>query len=143
MINKLTVRYIANNNNLPLKIKQSYNFCFWQWQGKRKVPYPVHAISPQVKLIRGLQKQKKFRFYNLGTLAILAPKANYPLNKLGLSFGLHNTSFTILDIDHCIQQKNNVYVLSPYVQEILDSLEEYYVEFSPSKTGLHVFIMTN
>nr|YP_009114106.1 hypothetical protein Palm.palm.mt.43 [Palmaria palmata]AHB62169.1 hypothetical protein Palm.palm.mt.43 [Palmaria palmata] len=39
--------------------------------------------------------------------------------------------------------KNNVYVLSPHVQEILDSLEEYYVEFSPSKTGLHVFIMTN
>lgn len=76
-------------------------------------------------------------------MAGLASKSNYPANKLGVSFGFHNTNFTVLDIDHCIQRRGGIFVLSPRVQEILNGLVECYVEFSPSKTGLHVFMVTN
>nr|BBH10691.1 hypothetical protein [Palmaria palmata] len=62
---------------------------------------------------------------------------------MGVSFGFYNTNFTVLDIDHCIQWKGDVFVLSPCVQEMLNGLAECYVEFSPSKTGLHVFMITN
>lgn len=98
----------------------------WIIRDAEKRPYS--AITGRLT-----KPQAQNEWCNLATA--LATVKKHPNKYAGIGFELSHSPFTVIDLDHCI---NDDGTLSPFAKAIVGMLESY-TEYSPSLKGLHVW----
>jgi putative DNA primase/helicase len=117
---------------VPSSLAAMPNFVAWKYRivdgRKTKIPYDVsngkQASTTNSMHWRSLEEVR----------AAVKPKSGYE----GIGFVFSDTDDVIgIDIDHCVNPDTQE--ILPWARRIVDLLSSY-TEFSPSLTGLHVFI---
>ncbi|QLI45380.1 DNA primase [Bacillus pumilus] len=112
--------------NIPQELKNAPQWILWRSEerdGKKtKVPYQIDGSMAQSSNKRTWSTFPTIlKFYN-----------NRDYDGIGFMFS-KDDPFIGIDIDHCVKDG----VLSPFAQEIVDSVGSY-TEFSPSGKGVHI-----
>lgn len=112
--------------NIPQELKNAPQWILWRSEerdGKKtKVPYQIDGSMAQSSNKRTWSTFPTIiKFYN-----------NRDYDGIGFMFS-KDDPFIGIDIDHCVEDG----VLSPFAQEIVDSVGSY-TEFSPSGEGVHI-----
>ncbi|PCK21868.1 DNA primase [Bacillus pumilus] len=112
--------------NIPQELKNAPQWILWRSEerdGKKtKVPYQIDGSMAQSSNKRTWSTFPTIlKFYN-----------NRDYDGIGFMFS-KDDPFIGIDIDHCVEDG----VLSPFAQEIVDSVGSY-TEFSPSGKGVHI-----
>ncbi|KEP27255.1 phage/plasmid primase, P4 family [Bacillus zhangzhouensis] len=112
--------------NIPQELKNAPQWILWRSEerdGKKtKVPYQIDGSMAQSSNKRTWSTFPTIlKFYN-----------NRDYDGIGFMFS-KDDPFIGIDIDHCVEDG----ILSPFAQEIVDSVGSY-TEFSPSGEGVHI-----
>ncbi|WP_111292173.1 phage/plasmid primase, P4 family [Bacillus safensis] len=112
--------------NIPQELKNAPHWILWRSEerdGKKtKVPYQIDGSMAQSSNKRTWSTfPTVIKFYN-----------DRDYDGIGFMFS-KDDPFIGIDIDHCVEDG----VLSPFAQEIVDSVGSY-TEFSPSGKGVHI-----
>ena len=54
----------------------------------------------------------------------------------GIGFQLSNSPFTVIDLDHCVKEDDN---LTETAERLTEAFSDTYIEYSPSGNGLHIW----
>ncbi|QLI78221.1 phage/plasmid primase, P4 family [Bacillus pumilus] len=112
--------------NIPQELKNAPQWILWRSEerdGKKtKVPYQIDGSMAQ--------SSNKRTWSTFPTIIKFYNKRDY--DGIGFMFS-KDDPFIGIDIDHCVEDG----VLSPFAQEIVDSVGSY-TEFSPSGEGVHI-----
>lgn len=54
----------------------------------------------------------------------------------GIGFQLSNSPFTVIDLDHCVDESDN---LTETAERLTEAFTDTYIEYSPSGKGLHIW----
>lgn len=98
----------------------------WVVRDANKKPYSVFTGY-------GANPQAQNEWCNLATA--LATVKKYPNKYAGIGFELSHSPFTVIDLDHCV---NDDGTLSDFAKTVVAMFESY-TEFSPSLKGLHIW----
>jgi hypothetical protein len=96
----------------------------------------AYVLTSKHKLEAGLSNN--FRLYSLQELNTKNLPTKF-LTSYGLGFVPHGTSFTVFDLDHCVDYINNTFTVHSEALQFINFFSNPYVEISPSGHGLHVF----
>ena len=118
------VQKLNDYSKLPKELKETGSFFVWRYEernGKRtKVPYnPLTGSRAQSN-----NKETATTFINA-----LRASGQYD----GLGVGIFD-GFSAIDIDHCVDDKNN---LSDMAKDIISTMDSY-TELSPSGKGVRI-----
>lgn len=97
----------------------------WVVHDKNKIPY-----NPQSQKRAKAGRPETWDTFENAASSIKAPY-------VGIGFELNGNGIIGIDIDHCIDSETGK--ATPFAQGIIDYLDSY-TEYSPSGTGIHIFI---
>lgn len=121
--NKATTQYnlFLLYNNIPSELKQYPNWVL----RKNKVPYSVTRLGKK------WQSLEDCGVYEDVIQALEC--GDYD----GIGFQLSNSPYTVIDLDHCIDENGDI--TNDRVIDLLEEVASYW-EYSPSGTGLHIWL---
>ena len=114
----------GNTNNITELAKYKN----WIVRDSNKIPYSVFTG-------KGTKPQAQNEWCNLATA--LATVKKYPNKYAGIGFELSYSPFTVIDLDHCV---NDDGTLTDFSRRVVTMFQSY-TEFSPSLKGLHIWCM--
>lgn len=124
-----------NLYNIPKEMRNTPNWILWRWGGVsdsktgHRKKYPINPVTYGKLDITSSQFLKSFEVV----------KALYEAGKAdGVGFVLTDTDpFMAFDIDNCINKDTGE--ITNTTRELVESIDSY-AEFSPSGTGLHIYV---
>ncbi len=128
--------------NIPERLTERPQWVCWRLEerdGKMtKVPYAPYPEGPAKASTRDLMTWDTFRmavgYYEEVTK--VSPHVA-PFDGIGFVF-CSGDPFCGIDLDDCRDPESGE--ISSWAQEIIDSVQEGYVEISPSGTGIHIIV---
>lgn len=124
---KTTMLYDSTRVQLPQTMMQVSQWVNWRYETRKgqrtKVPYSPHT------LMRASSTDAR-------TWSTYAHALTRVSNKTGLGFVLTPPSIGI-DLDHCVQEDGGMTLLA---HEVIAKFPMTYAEYSPSGTGVHLFV---
>ncbi len=116
--------------NLPKELKEKKIFCLWKYEkdknGRLTKP-PYSAVSGKKAFVNRIDDFTCF------------DEAFSKINSYdGLGIKLVDNLIGI-DLDHCIENE----VITDWAKEIISHFPKTYIEYSPSKTGLHILMKSD
>ncbi len=118
---------IVKHDNIPQKLKDTAQFCCWQYEtvkGRQtKVPYdPVTGHKARTN------QPTTFTTFD----GAIAAMSNYDGMGIRVANGIAG-----IDLDHCLKKGT----LLPWAREIVDKFHDTYIEISPSGAGIRIFCL--
>ena len=116
-------------DNLPKVLRDNGKFCLWKYEARQgktkpeKVPYQINGQRAQVD--------------NESTFSSYDRTVSFVGHYDGLGIGVFR-GFSAVDVDHCIHPDGTLTAIG---QAIVDLFKGYYIEKSPSGTGLRILFM--
>lgn len=118
--------------NLPRFVLTHGRFCVWRFEARPNSNKPAKVPYNPVTLQRADSS-------NPNTFVPIDAVRDYQsrgFNGIGLFIG---NGISAIDIDHCITEQN---CLTPLAQDVLNTMNGAYMEYSPSRRGIRILFYT-
>ena len=138
MITQFSIKNLLQSNfsSIPREILEQERLCLWKYQksttssNKIKVPYGVDIFN---FVYQSLKDNSVWFNYHKTLLLSEDDQKIY-----GLGIVLNSGPYVCIDIDNCIEIKNNIVFACHEVHQIIQQFSQAYCEISPSQKGLHI-----